>query len=223
MKKYLVRTLAIASLASALLVGNFAFAQNNKATMQSQNNESSAKDPDLKLSIEELKKKYPIGWLGKKYGNQLLCNDVDEDNIENMKRYAKLVNKEDFTCSFTLEKDRTNLSKDSNEFDEKIEIRTKYVKSIDYFSESQIKSIFLHVDKNFIKFSKEDGELYVEAHDSRELSIIYLVCRFFDETPNQELSSKQKKLKSFLFSKKISSYINPFAPSEIQKILQNIK
>ncbi len=27
-------------------------------------------DPDLKLSIEQLKKKYPIGWLEKKYGKQ---------------------------------------------------------------------------------------------------------------------------------------------------------
>ena len=69
----LVRTLAIASLACALLVGNFAFAQSNKAPTPYQNTEQPAEDPALKLSIEELReelrKEYPISLLDKKKKN----------------------------------------------------------------------------------------------------------------------------------------------------------
>ena len=77
MKKYLVRTLTIASLASALLGSNFAFAQSNKAAAQSKNIEQPSEDPDLKLSIEELKKKYPISWFDKKYGDYNCCESND--------------------------------------------------------------------------------------------------------------------------------------------------
>ena len=40
---------------------------------------SEIEDPDLKLSIEELKKKYPIDWMRNKYGDQnnKFCKDGD--------------------------------------------------------------------------------------------------------------------------------------------------
>ena len=39
---------------------------------------TTVEDPDLKLSIEELRKKYPIDWLEKNYGDINLCPDLDD-------------------------------------------------------------------------------------------------------------------------------------------------
>ena len=65
--KSLKSLLAALILLSSLMFANAAIAQISKSPTQ--NSEQSGEDPDLKLSIKELRKKYPIGWLKKKYGD----------------------------------------------------------------------------------------------------------------------------------------------------------
>ncbi len=85
MIKILRKSLALAVIASYFLAAEFAFAESaisEKATqvktlISFTKNNKDAQDPDLKLSIEELRKKYPIDWLEKKYGDYNCCESND--------------------------------------------------------------------------------------------------------------------------------------------------
>lgn len=182
MKKYLVRTLAIASLASALLIGNFAFAQNNKATAQSQNSEQSSEDPDLKLSIEELKKKYPIGWLKKKYGDYTkYCSDCDGDEVTCPNKPKYLV------CTFYYDPSRIGDLEDTKEV------------SLTDFSENEVKSIFVNYREFYsskISKRKEDGRIE---------DLIDVFVAYFANKHSGTLTKFDKRILEFAFSPNVTN------------------
>ncbi|MES2961502.1 MAG: hypothetical protein V4694_03860 [Pseudomonadota bacterium] len=77
--KSLKSLLAALILLSSLMLADASLAQISKSSIQ--NSEQLVEDPDLKLSIKELRKKYPIGWLKKKYGDPEkyydFCSTID--------------------------------------------------------------------------------------------------------------------------------------------------
>ena len=76
MKKLTTKSLTLTATIAAFLFAISAFAEPSKMDSKPQkasvkNTEATNDDPDLKISIEELRKKYPISWMAKKYGNYL--------------------------------------------------------------------------------------------------------------------------------------------------------
>ena len=177
MRKYLVRTLTIVSFASALLVGNFAFAQSNKTSAQPKNIESSAEDPDLKLSIEELKKKYPIDWLKKKYGNYTkYCSDCDGDEVACPNKPRNLV------CTFYYDPSRIGDLEDAKKV------------LLTNFSENEIKSVFVHYHEFYSsKASKR-------KKDGRIDDIIDVFVAYFANKQSGTLTIFDKRILEFAFS-----------------------
>ncbi len=79
MIKNLVKTFLIIFALIAAILANSAFAGEVKSTESKSSTVNANEDPDLKLSIEELKKKYPIDWLKEKYGDY--NNDFCQENF----------------------------------------------------------------------------------------------------------------------------------------------
>lgn len=98
------------------------------------NNNQNIEDPDLKLSIEELREKYPIDWFDKEYGEYDECATDSEGESAD----TKLI------CLFVLDKKKMHSI-----------YRAKIIKPFEKFTESQIKSIIVHhsvksYDNNYI-------------------------------------------------------------------------
>ena len=126
-KKYKKILLAAALLLNFLMPLDYAFAVEAKTAQKVNPNDSGLKDPDLKLSIEELRKKYPITWFDKKYGEYPDCEDTESDRPSS----------ENLVCGFT---------------DNKAEVVEGVFPEIlidvfKDFNEAQIKSIIIHKDK----------------------------------------------------------------------------
>ncbi|MES2961503.1 MAG: hypothetical protein V4694_03865 [Pseudomonadota bacterium] len=123
--KSLKSFLTALTLLSSLMFAHAAFAQISKS--QIQNSEQSVEDPDLKLSIEELRKKYPIEWFDSKFGEYYKCATDSEGEYDD----PKLI------CRLTINK---------NYFKNKLRDGSK-IKLFDplrQLNESQIKSIIVH-------------------------------------------------------------------------------
>lgn len=147
-------------------------------------------DPDLDLSIEKLRKKYPITWLSEKYGDNNWCLDwKDAENIPNSNNYSTKKDYED------AKKDYKKYSKSKPpknlicSFYKKQNFQEPY-KEMNFgnFSENEIKSIFAMIP---------------EERDLREQQIIGIVFRFFEEKENSVLTPTELRIKNFIFSKRI--------------------
>ena len=87
-------------------------------------------DPDLKLSIEELRKKYPIAWFDKKYGKYYPCESGGASYVEGRK-YPRVV------CDFTTDKSKV----------EGGSFQTALLDVFKDFTEAEIKSVIVNYDK----------------------------------------------------------------------------
>ncbi len=182
-----------------------------KSNMKSSTTKQSTKeiaDPDLKLSIDELKKKYPIGWLEKKYGssNHPSCGSSDgafeyDGPIPN-----------NLQCSFI--KLEYNINHKTNKTEE---IYTPLF-SFNDFSASEIKSIFINIDK-ILKDNRDKGGL-VEI-DYRIYEICGIVLSYFERNPLNALNDREKKLKNFIYSDQIMERLQKF--DECKNIKQNFR
>ncbi len=195
---------------SLLLFVNYSFA------------EVAVQDPDLNLSIEKLRKKYPIGWLEEKYGNAILCINPEEydrdNNWEKIQRYSKLVDKKNFACAFDFKKNKSVKSYSSDSED-----NVYYIESIDYFSVAQIKSAFLNAKKNFVGWPAGlDNKKYVQVRDYRELSIIKLSCEYFLGSEIANIPDEYKKVISFISSQKILNDVRPFVSESVVSCLNDL-
>lgn len=161
-------------------------------------------DPDLNLSIEELKAKYPIDWLEKKYGNwEEFCDNYGycecEINPERCDEVCKIPPRpNNVVCGFYhhLNYDLERLSKFSSD-----ELRIKII-PLEFFSEAELKSIF------------------VNKSDSRQIKIIEV---FIDQIANKKpgtLTDFEKKIVRFAFAPQvINSYDFVLCP-QIEKYLE---
>ncbi len=110
----------------------------NQTEISTQENSAEIKDPDLDLSIEELRKKYPINWMEEKYG------DYMRDGCEDPGDVARII-PDKLICRFVG-------SEENSEEDIRI-IRLDVFKD---FSENQIKSIILHsTDRKDIRVDRD--------------------------------------------------------------------
>jgi len=123
--KSLKSLLAALTLVSSLIFANEVLAQISKSPTQ--NNEQSIEDPDLKLSIEELRKKYPIEWFDSKFGEYYKCATDSDGEYDD----PKLI------CRLTINK---------NYFKNKLRdgSRIKLFDPLRQLNESQIKSVIVH-------------------------------------------------------------------------------
>jgi hypothetical protein len=176
-------------------------------------------DPDLKLSIEELKKKYPIDWLKEKYGEvtESEC-DVGEDepdllevdfwpcgpvcsNNKNLscpkECYKNYKSKpENLVCSFF----KHGYEKQADSFKERYV--SKPVARFEDFSETEIKSAFIYYNfrsEAFCSVFKDD------CYRSQQIMAISFI-HFLNIEEN--LSEEEMSLNRFIFSKKINVRFN---------------
>ncbi len=230
-KKYLARGLAIASLASALLIGNFAAAQSNKAATQSKNIESSVEDPDLKLSIEELKKKYPITWFAKKYEKRdieycdgeeqsapyisswpcgPLCSNFPNDTKCPKACYDSFV-ESNMMCSFFETKSYAKGAPKSG-----------WLISIDFFSESEIKSLLVEYVRQTIDSKNWKQSDWDNNDDRAQQFYAYILYYFYDVNPNPT-SEKEIRVKKFINSEIFTSLLKNSVNCRYLKSVYRIK
>ncbi len=140
---------------------------------------SEIEDPDLKLSIEELKKKYPINWFDKKYGDYSRCEGSGDD----LKEYKG----PNLICGFTI--DSKLAEQQSDDF-----YTIQVLEPIKQLSEPQLKSIIVHYNK------KSNVDLRVNQ-------ILLIIIDQLNNKPSQTL--KEKRIKEFLYSDNtLKSYIS---------------
>lgn len=173
MTKNLVKTFLIIFALVAAIIVNSAFAGEVKSTESKSSTVNANEDPDLKLSIEELKKKYPIDWLEKKYGdsNHIFCGDSD-GSFE----YDGEV-PENLVCTFNGP-------------------NPKEKKKLEDFSFNEIRSAFVNIET----YNKDT---WIGNDDERLWDLIGITLKFFEEKPSNKLSEKEKSLKKFILSDKI--------------------
>ncbi len=171
-------------------------------------------DPDLKLSLEELKKKYPIDWLSKKYGkiqeNDCVTNgvyDVDEvsfwpcgpfcSKYPDKKKcsascYSYKKAKKDLVCSFF----KTEYAKANYSYNP---IR-KPLPKLEDFSNEEIKSSFIYynTDTNGTICDEFQGDC------NRAEELVAITFIYFLNKTDSTLTAEELSLKSFVFSKKIN-------------------
>lgn len=147
---------------AALILGfvmqlNSAFAAEQKITENTAKSSdvNSIEDPDLKLSIEQLRKKYPISWFDKKYGQYPDCEDTESDkpSLKNL------------VCGFT--DDKTKIV--DGVFPE------IFLDVFKDFNEAQIKSIILHKDKKSyddVRINKIITIIFKEISNQKNQSLL---------------------------------------------------
>jgi len=131
-------------------------------------------DPDLKLSIEELRKKYPIDWLAKKYGdyNEYCRTDDCEYNCPTKPK--------NLVCTFYYDPFRIGYFEDAKKV------------SLDDFSESEIKSVF--VNYGIHKQLGDDGRLFG--------MIDVFIDHFMNKKPGT-LIEKEERVLRFAFAPEV--------------------
>ena len=199
MKKFSYKTLATASLILTCFILNSSYAGwdwikmgSNIKPINKVNLESEIIDPDLKLSIEELRKKYPIGWMNEKFGNYFDngCEGGD-DSEENSKHVV--------VCQFFLNEktmmDYVKMNDNSNGYKYltlkqiKKVFSAKLLNAFD-LTEAQIKSIILN--KN----------IYAEPRSQDLLKI--LLNQISDKNFHHLLKSK---ISNFIYYGAVRSYL----------------
>lgn len=178
-KRYKKILFAVVLFLSCLMQLDSAVAVESKTAQitDKSNDNSYAEDPDLKLSIEELKKKYPITWLKRKYGDYRYCAGPDDEFTVDEEHLPK-----NLICSFIGIGNNFKTNKESRRY------KKMHFKD---FSESQIKSIFVNYDPK-------------QGDDMREWHVVGLVFEYFDNKPEEQLTDQEKSLKKFIFLKRIS-------------------
>jgi hypothetical protein len=168
------------------------------------------KDPDLDLSIEELRKKYPITWMEEKYGVVIPKDcDVGEDemelaeveswpcgtickkypNVKNCpKRCYKHTDSKNLVCSFF----KISYS------DQRRMIKSPMARFSDFLI-PEIKSAFLYYN-----FETGISCSIFEGNCHRSYEIMALTFAHFLNKDKRSLSYEGKLLKSFISSKKIN-------------------
>jgi hypothetical protein len=147
-------------------------------------------DPDLKLSIEELKKKYPIDWFEKKYGNYL-DNGCEGGDFEGEVNAVCLFFYDRESLNQFLEENHKSIFIKKSATTEQI-LDTLSAKFLDVFNEldeSQIKSIIVHYNQ----YSYE-----VRVRDIINIMLSQIVDTGF-------LHENKKKIKNFFYSEVIAS------------------
>ena len=189
-----------------------AFAASEKAVGETQQQE--IEDPDLKLSIEDLKKKYPIDWLEKKYGeaSEKYCDDGDDEPwLREVKSWPcgpacnekEVCSKDCYNSQKPLPKNlicsffKQSYDKNVNEWVADPVARFKD------FSESEIKSSFLHTP-SFTGFYKDCNTF--EGDCLRLEQIVAITFIYFLNKSDSSLTKEEKQLKHFIFSTKISEF-----------------
>lgn len=173
-------------------------------------------DPDLDLSIEELRKKYPIDWLEKKYGDSRnpLCEDGDDEpmtlttdfwpcgifckNRPELKNCSKkCYNRplpQNLICTFFVPT--------TFKFPDRGAETTTHTPVAEFkdFSINEIKSAFLYYN------DPKNAPYESKTRDPRAEEIVAIAFIYFINTPERSLNDEERRLKSFVYSKKISSY-----------------
>ena len=176
-------------------------------------------DPDLKLSIEELRKKYPIDWLSRKYGNVSGENcvtagsyDIDEVDAwpcgpicskypeqkecpKKCHKHKKGVNSKNLICSFF----KTKYQKEYKNNSYSLKPITTPVARFEDFSIDEIKSAFVYYNNPDNFFDK------AELSDHRAREIVGIVFIHFLNDSGALQNNKARLLKNFIFSKKVSN------------------
>lgn len=154
---------------------------------------SEVEDPDLQLSIEELRKKYPIDWLEKKYGKYIDggCEDPGDSEEEIKERAICLFFYDKESLNLYLEKNRESIFVNRSASTEQI-LNTLSAKFLDVFndlSESEIKSVIVHYNE----YSSE----------SRVRDIVNIMLNQISDS--NFLHSKKTKIRNFFYSKVIAT------------------
>ena len=189
MKKFSQKILVTASVIFTCLSLNFAFADAVRTDSKPQtqitknnisesvSNSASVEDPDLKLSIEELRKKYPIDWFDKKFGDYSQCEGSGDDEKED--------DGSELICGFTIEKSKVGSAPNGT-------LPTILFDPLKQLNEAQLKSIILHYN------AKSNDDLRID----HILSI--LLDQFHDKKNSSPL---KQKIRNFFYSDKtLSSY-----------------
>lgn len=221
MTKSSKKSLALIATIAAFLFSNSAFAEPTKVDSKAQatsikNVESTSDDPDLKLSIEELRKKYPIDWLKKKYGEVSgdSCVTAGEYDINEVNvwpcgticaKYPKQKKCPDrcygykkpelknLVCSF-FKTNYDNLPQNYKDSD----VQSKPAARFEDFSANEIKSAFLNYESN-TSCSQFKGD----CNRIEEIVAIAFI-HFLQNSPTEK---NDKTLRSFIFSKKLTEKI----------------
>jgi len=186
MIKIILRTLVAILTFCFISIG--AQADSNSEKAKDVSVKSKFENPDLKLSIEELKKKYPITWLNKKYGDS---NHPSCGNSDGAFEYEGPI-PDNLKCSFFEGKFYydSKLHKD----------QTSYVPlfKINDFSASEIKSVFLREPDNYLKSAPMQ-------EDSRMWELMGITLKYLNDSKSS-LTQEEKILKDFVNSDKV---LNP--------------
>jgi len=136
---------------------------------------SAVEDPDLKLSIEELRKKYPINWLKKEYGD---ANHPSCGNSDGAFEYDGPI-PNNLKCSFFTGSGLQSTLEPSVDFDN--------------FSDSQIRSALVEYNKLW-KEKKID-------EDGRIREIVFIALLYFEQNSKITDNEKRKLMNFFYMSK----------------------
>jgi hypothetical protein len=153
--------------------------QNSQAeTKQIENSsiKSEITDPDLKLSIEELREKYPIGWFDEKYGTYDGCEGGDDEEY-----YID----QKMICGFTSDKNEAEKKSDKT-------IIVLFIDHLLEFNENQLKSIILHYNKK-------------SSNDLRIDDVMLILIKAFNKKNNKTIF-QQKIKSFLYSDKVLSSY-----------------
>ena len=150
-------------------------------------------DPDLKLSIAELRKKYPIDWLEKKYGNYIEGGcERDGDFEEEPKEKAIchfFYNKK--SLKLFLEENRSSILIAKSATTEQIlnSLSAKFLDVFNELSEEQIKSVIVHYN-----------------HYSSEVRVRDVINIMLNQISDLNFTHGNKnKIKSFFYSKQVAA------------------
>ncbi|MES2961506.1 MAG: hypothetical protein V4694_03880 [Pseudomonadota bacterium] len=178
--KFLKSLLAALILLSSLMFAHAAIAQISKSKIQ--NSEQLGEDPDLKLSIKELRKKYPIGWLKKKYGDS---KHPSCGNSDGAFEYEGPIPK-NLICSF--------FTNDMYSKSDTSKLIPSFSLDLEFFSNNQIKSALIEYNNLWKQHRASD--------DERVREIVILALLTFEEKTNT-LTENQKELKNFIYKSQL--------------------
>ncbi len=231
MIKNLVKTFLIIFALIAAILANSAFAGEVKSTESKSSTVNANEDPDLKLSIEELKKKYPIDWLEKKYGKQdfefckgeeqslpsivnwpcgPLCSNFP-DNANCSKSCYRSLSETNSLCSF-FEKERHAKGAPTS----------GWLIKMDFFSESEIKSLLVEYVRQTID-SKNWKQSDWDNSDDRPQQFYGYVLYYFYDVNSNPTSEKEIKIKTFINSELFTSLLKSSVDCRYLKSVYRIK
>jgi hypothetical protein len=174
----------IPSLLLILIFSNQSLAEEAKSKTQNNTTQQVEEDPDLKLSIEELRRKYPIGWLKERYGdsNHPSCGNsyVSDDYQDSIPQ--------NLLCSFVS----------TRKFDGKVllkEPKRLLLVKFEDFSDAEIKSVFIREPDNYLNSPPLE-------EDIRMWQLMGIVIEHLNK-PDGFLTNQERALRNFVYSDKV--------------------